>query len=109
MKISYIENALNLTRVTQNAADASVESVYIGDILSLVLARAEENSIWLTVHGHMNILAVAKLKNVGAIIICEETSPEDGVASKADEENICVFTTQKSLYQTAKALAELGL
>ncbi len=41
---------------------------YTSDLLSDVIANAQENGVWITVQRHINILGVAKVKNIVAII-----------------------------------------
>ena len=81
MKLSKIIQELNLDIVAgYNDIDKEVKGVYIGDLLSLVMARAQEEDIWITIQTHVNIVAVATLVNMSAILVAEGMNIDDVIA-----------------------------
>lgn len=84
-----------------------IKGVYIGDLLSLVMAHAKEGDLWLTVQGHINSVAVAVLDNISAIILTEGVMPDDMMKKKADEEGITILCTKQSSYEVAKELVKI--
>ena len=48
-----------------NHLDREVTSGYVSDLLSDVLAHADEGTLWVTLHIHQNIVAVASHKDLG--------------------------------------------
>ncbi|MBT8370427.1 MAG: 4Fe-4S dicluster domain-containing protein, partial [Deltaproteobacteria bacterium] len=56
--------------------DRQVEGGYCGDLLSEIMANAPEGCVWLTIQGHQNIVAVAVLREMAAIIITGGQSPD---------------------------------
>ena len=111
MKLSMIVNELELENVNNDKVylDKDIASCYICDLLSQVLASAKEDSIWITIQSHLNIVGVAVMLGIPAIVVCEghEIAPE--VIEKADEEEIAIFKSQENAYQIAGKLYELGI
>ncbi len=90
--------------------EKAITGVYCGDLLSLVMANAREGDVWITIQNHINVMAVASLVGVSAIIVVEGISVDPDVIEKAKEEEIAVFTTQQSAYDIARICAkELSL
>lgn len=81
--------------------DRAITGVYCGDLLSWVMSHAKEGNIWLTIQGHINIVAVASLIGIVGIIVVEGSAVEEDVIKKANEEGIAIFTTNKSAYEIA--------
>ena len=82
---------------------------YCGDLLSDVMAHAPRGCIWLTIQGHQNIVAVAVLRQVAAIIIAGSCPPEEETLQKADAEGIPIVLCPESTYQLAGRLYALGV
>jgi len=101
MLIKNIIKLLNL-KVYSEGKDLNIENAYTSDLLSIVLANAKRNSIWITVQKHINIVAVASLKEISAIIITEDYIPEE-VIKKAKEEKIWLLgSTEDSFTASGK-------
>ena len=47
MKIKDCINELDIKLLNTATLEKEVEGVYIGDLLSMVMAKANENSLWL--------------------------------------------------------------
>lgn len=85
--IEDLIKTLNL-KVFSQGKEVSIENGYTGDLLSLVIGSAPSGSIWITVQRHLNIVGVASLKDIPAIIIAQGLVPEEDVKRKAEEEGI---------------------
>ena len=110
MKLSLIAEKLNLETVASSKLDEKeVEGVYIGDLLSLVMSKAQRNNIWITIQTHINIVAVASLVDLAGIIIVEGMELEKDAIEKAMEVDIPLFRTNLSAYEVACKLKEIGL
>ena len=77
----------------------TVESGYTSDLLSDVIANVGLNAVWITVQRHINILGVAKLKDVCAIIIPRNLTVEDAVIEKAKAEGIAILRDHRSAFE----------
>ena len=109
MTVSELQSALSLNPVALPEADREVEGVYIGDLLSWVMGRAQSGNAWLTIMSNLNIVAVATLSDVSCIILCEGVTLDENVRNTAEAKGINVLATERTAYETAKHLAELGL
>ena len=109
MTVTELQSALALTPVSLPEGDREVEGVYIGDLLSWVMGRAQSGDAWLTIMSNLNIVAVATLSDVSCIILCEGVTLDENVRNTAEAKGINVLATEGTAYQTAKHLAELGL
>ena len=109
MTVTDLKNALSLTPVSLPEGDREAEGVYIGDLLSWVMGRAQADNVWLTIMSNLNIVAVATLSDVSCIILCEGVTLEESVKSTAEAKGINILATDKTAYDMAKCLSELGL
>ena len=109
MTVLDLQTALSLTPVALPEGDREVEGVYIGDLLSWVMGRAQSGNVWLTIMSNLNIAAVATLSDVSCILLCEGVTLEESVKNTAEAKGINVLTTQMTAYEAAKRMAELGL
>jgi hypothetical protein len=93
------------------APDPDVEVVkgYVSDLLSDVMGNAPEGSLWITLQIHANIVAVASLRNLAGIILVNKREPEKATLERASIENIPIFSTHLSAFDTAGQLYELGI
>ncbi|MCK5641104.1 MAG: serine kinase, partial [Gammaproteobacteria bacterium] len=66
-------------------------------------------TVWLTIQGHQNILAVAVLKEMAAIILVNGRLPDDDTKAKADDEGIPILVCDLPAYQLAGQLYEAGI
>ena len=87
--------------------ESVIEGVYIGDLLSWVMGRANAGDAWITIMSNINILAVATLSGVACIILAEGVKLEDDVMNAAKQKGINVFTTEMSAYDAALALSKV--
>ncbi len=94
MKVCDIVEKLNL-KVYSGAEglQAEVSSGYTSDLLSDVVGNAQEGSIWVTLQTHKNIMAIASLKDIAAIVLVKNLEPEAAVVAQSNEEGIPVLGT----------------
>lgn len=71
------------------------------------MAHAKENDLWITIQSHQNIVAVASLLNLAAIIIAENANIDDNTIEKAEQENIPIYSSDKSTYEICGILYNL--
>ena len=109
MTVTELQSALSLIPVSLPEGDREVEGAYIGDLLSWVMGRAQSGNAWLTIMSNLNIVAVATLSDVSCIILCEGVTLDESVKNTAEAKGVNVLATDKTAYETAKRLAELGL
>ncbi|MBP3892092.1 MAG: hypothetical protein J6D29_07955 [Solobacterium sp.] len=94
---------------TSSNLEGEVVGAYCGDLLSWVMGNGEQGQAWITVQGHINVVAVAKLREFSCIIIADNAPILDEFMNKAEEEDIVVLSSGLPVYETAKVLVELGV
>jgi predicted transcriptional regulator len=108
MKITEIAKKLDLKIVSgQNGLDNEATGGYVSDLLSDVIGNAKEGQIWITLQTHQNIIAVASLKDISAIIIVKGAVPEADTIEKSNTENIPLLTTALDTFNITGRLFEL--
>ena len=91
----------------QDGLDKEITGVYAGDLLSWVMAKAKEGDAWITIQGHVNIVAVSLLTEVSCILVAESAEISADTIEKANNENIPILTTGMPVYETAVFLSKL--
>lgn len=82
---------------------------YVGDLLSVVMARARQGNVWVTVHAHPNIVAVATLVGLSGIIVAEGTVVDPVTIERASEEGVTILSSPRSSFTVVAQLVRLGL
>ncbi len=82
---------------------------YASDLLSCVMAGAKKKSVWVTLQAHANIVAVAALLDLSAVIITEGAQPDPASIARANEEGITLLSTPKPTYEVVGKLWEMGV
>jgi hypothetical protein len=101
------ELGLNLTAGSK--IDVEITGGYASDLLSCVMAGAKAGNVWVTLQGHPNVIAVASLIELSAVIITEGVSPDPETIYRAQETGIPLLTTAQDTFTTVVALAGLGI
>ena len=82
---------------------------YASDLLSDVMANAKAGDVWVTLQVHQNIVAVAALKELAAIILIGGRQPEKLTLAKAEEENIPLLLSDLPAFEMAGRLYQMGI
>ena len=107
MTINEMAKLLSLTPVAVSDGEREFFGAYIGDLLSGVMGRASSGDVWITIMSNINIVAVATLADVACIVLAEGVTLEDNVRKTAEQKGVNVFTSEKTAYELAAALAGL--
>ncbi|HPO07509.1 MAG TPA: serine kinase [bacterium] len=86
-----------------------VEGVYCSDLLSDVLANAPENSLWITVQNHRNIVAVAETRDVAAIVVAGGRPVLDDTKRQAKLLEVPIYSSPLTVYEIAGRLYSAGV
>lgn len=111
MTLQEIVSKLNLKVVTTARDFEAVDPQggYVSDLLSCVVAGAQPGNVWVTLQAHMNVVAVAALRDVSAVIITENAQPDADVVAKANEQGVILLSTAEPSYEIVGRLWELGI
>ena len=110
MNVKDIQDLFNLGLATgETSLDREVKGGYCGDLLSDVMANAMEGQVWLTIQSHQNIVAVAVLREIAAIILVNGRLPDEETKAKAGEEGLPILLSSLTAYQLAGRLYNAGI
>ncbi len=78
MKVTDIVEKLGLNVFSgHEGLGREVTGGYVSDLLSDVMGHAESGDLWLTIQTHRNVMAIASLKDISAVIITSGEKPGD--------------------------------
>ena len=111
MKLDQIIQLLDLKVLTEQTDFSKITPIsgYVSDMLSCVMTGAKHQSIWITLQAHNNIVAVASLLDLAAIIITENAMPDTETIKKANQMEIILLSTTHNSFFTVGKLWEMGL
>ena len=99
MKLDQIAEQLGLELLTEGLEpDAEIAEGYTGDLLSNVLAVAQPGDLWITIQHHANVVAVAQVAGLSAVILANGVHPGDAMLQKARSARIPVLASQDSAF-----------
>jgi len=91
----------------EEGIEKELQGVYIGDLLSWVMAHLQENEAWITIQSHVNVIAVGVLNDAACILLAEGASLDEDAKKKANEENLAVIETNLTAYELAVKVNKL--
>ncbi|MCF6240923.1 MAG: serine kinase [Bacteroidales bacterium] len=100
MKLSEIVTQLNMQVFSNEHLldDIEVVGAYTSDLLSDVMGNAHEMQIWITLQNHKNVLAVASLKDMAAILLINGIKPGDELIEQSKKEEIPLLGTDEPAF-----------
>jgi len=108
MKVSELVEKLGLTVYSgQNGLDREINGGYVSDLLSDVMGNATEGEVWITLQVHQNVMAIASLKDLAAVILVNGLKPHENTVRHSDDENIPVLGTDNSTFDISGKLYQL--
>lgn len=108
MKVTDLQTQLNLKLCSGEAGlNNEITGGYVSDLLSDVMGNAEEGMVWITLQTHLNVMAIASLKDLAAIVLVNDFGPDEDTRLKSDAEQIPILTSPMSAFETAGKLYEL--
>ncbi|MEE4262674.1 MAG: DRTGG domain-containing protein [Desulfobacteraceae bacterium] len=110
MNVKELVDQFNLTVVAgHNGLDRPIQGGYCGDLLSDVMGNAPIGCIWLTVQSHQNIVAVAVLREMAAIVLSGGQEPDQETVEKANEEGIPILMWPDTAFDLAGQVYQAGV
>ena len=93
--------------VTLPDGERDIDGVYIGDLLSWVMGRAQMDNAWITIMNNVNVIAVATLADTSCVILAEGVVLPDELVQTATDKDVNILCSREPIYETAIHLAEL--
>ena len=110
MKVSELKEKIGAVLCAgEDGLEKEISGCYIGDLLSLAMARVSEKNAWITIQTNVNVIAVSALTEAGCVILAEGLKPDENALAKANAEGITVLSSEKTAYELAKELCALGI
>jgi len=100
---------LKVLTLEKDYSQINATAGYTSDLLSCVMAGASKHNIWVTLQSHNNIVAVAALLDLSAVIITEGAIPDDTTIQKANSEGVVLLSTSEKSFHVIGKLWELGI
>lgn len=82
---------------------------YAGDLLSDVIAHSARGNVWVTIQTHPNVVAVAAMKELAAVILAGGREPDPETLKKADEEGIPLLISPLPAFELVGRLYREGI
>ena len=108
MKVSELVQNAGLTAINEYK-DREIESVYISDMVSDMIASARVNSVVVTLQTHKSLIAAANLAGAAMIVIVNGRKPSEDVVALANRTGIGLFSYDQDSWSFAKKLVKLGI
>ncbi len=105
MKVSDLVEKFDLKIFSgQSGLENEFSGGYVSDLLSDVMGNAREGEVWITLQTHQNVMAIASLKDLAAVILVKGLEPEPETLDKSNEEGIPVLGTNLGTFEVAGKL-----
>jgi len=102
MKVSELVEKLDLKVYSgQKGLDREITGGYVSDLLSDVMGNAGEGEVWITLQVHQNVMAIASLKDMAAVILVNNLEPHENTVRHSDDESIPVLGTHLPTFEIA--------
>ncbi len=99
MTVREFAEKLNLTPISLPDGEREITGFYAGDLLSWVMSRASADDVWFTIMSNVNVLAVASLIDVAAVVLTEGVMLSDEDKASAEAKGINVLAGNASTYE----------
>ena len=110
MIVNDLIDALGLTLKAGSAGGTrEVKGGYVSDLLSDVMGGAAAGDVWVTLQTHQNIVAVASLKDIAAVVIVQSREPDSQTMEKADAEGIPILVWPGTTFEAVGRIYNLGV
>ena len=110
MNVAEAAKKIDGTLVAANsAAERKIQGGYASDLLSDVMGNSREGDVWITLQKHVNVVAVAQLNGLAAIVLVNGRKPEPDTVAKAEEMGIPIVSTPLQAFEAIGILYSSGV
>jgi serine kinase of HPr protein (carbohydrate metabolism regulator) len=108
MKVIELAEKLQLKLFTKNVSlDREISGGYVSDLLSDVMGNAKEGNVWVTLQNHLNVVAIASLKDLACVILVKGIEPSLEVLAKANEEQIPILGSNDKTFELSGKIYQM--
>lgn len=83
--------------------EKALSKVFCCDLLSIAMSKAPAGSVWVTVMGNVNAVAVCVLAEIGCLVLAEEAGLDEAALEKAASQGVTVLKTALPVFDAALA------
>ena len=109
MKLETILELPECKVLVKGNPEREISKVFCCDLLSIAMGKAPTDSVWVTVMGNKNTLAVAALADVACIVLAEGIGMDGGTLTKAEEEGIAIISTELPIFDISLEIYKAGV
>ena len=110
MTIREVVDSSQLEILTQHdGLDKEITGGYASDLLSDVIAHSKAGYLWITMQTHRNIIAVATLKDLAAVVLVNGRAPDPETLEKAREERVVLLGSRLPAFELVGKLYQMGI
>jgi predicted transcriptional regulator len=91
----------------EKGLEKEITGGYVCDLLSDVMGHADQGNIWITLQTHKNVMAIASLKDLAAVVVVKGFEPETDAIEKSNEEEIPILGTDLESFEITGKIYEL--
>ena len=108
MKVKELVEKLGLKPFTGNAGmENEIAGGYTSDLLSDVMGHSREGQVWITLQTHRNIVGIASLRDLSAVILVKGFTPDGETIELAETEGVALLGTSMQAFEISGKLYEL--
>jgi hypothetical protein len=107
MKAVTTAEQLGLECLVSATPERDLSTGYTSDLLSDVMAHAQDDCALITIQSHKNTVAVSTLVGASMIIICNSRNIPDDMIQSCKEEEVGLYRTADSQFQVSGKLYQL--
>ncbi len=104
MELRKVIAEIGITTLVGADLTREVRGGYCSDLLSDVLAHAQAGDLWITHQRHLNVIAVAKLRDVAGVVFPRGLRPSADVAARAEAEGVNLLIAEGTAFEVAGKL-----
>ncbi|VBB06323.1 drtgg [Lucifera butyrica] len=110
MTVQELIGELSLAVLSGQAQlEQQITGGYVSDLLSNVMGHTVAGNVWVTMQAHQNVVAVASLAGLAAVIIAGGVEAEAGVIARAEKENVVLLATPLPAFEVVGRLYRQGI
>ncbi len=110
MRLKELAERMGWELKTHNVPlEGEVRTGYASDLLSDVLANSIEGDLWVTRQTHLNIVAIAVMRDLSGILLVNGAEPDADTVQKAVEKMVPIFRTALPSFEAVGRLYEIGV
>lgn len=107
LTLETIADRLKLEPILTADRDREIIAGYTSDLLSDVMANADEDSVLITIQAHKNTVAVAVLVGIRAVLVASSRPVPEDMVEAAGREGVAIYRSAQNQFTLSGRLWEL--